>query len=169
MELFEAIFSRRSVRSYDENQLITDADLKKILTAAMYAPSAKNQRPWEFVVIRDKQILEQIRQIHPYASFIVEAGTAIAVCGNPTAAHEKYAPIDVALATQNLMLSAHGLGYGTCYCGAYSDAEWAIQIKNMLNLPDNIEMYGLIVVGTPSKEKDMPERFEENKIHYNQW
>lgn len=169
MELMKAIMGRRSVRQYDAIKTITDEDLKTILTAAMYAPSAMNKRPWEFVVIRDEQTLEQIREIHPYAGFITEAGTAVAVCGNRAEAYSNYAPIDVALATQNLMLAAHNLGYGTCYCGTYSDEPWVKQIAQWLNLPESVEMYGLIVVGTPLKNKEVPERFEENKIHYNVW
>ena len=169
MELMEAIMGRRSVRQYDETKPVTDKDLKTILTAAMYAPSAMNKRPWEFVVIRDEQTLEQIREIHPHAGFITEAGTAVAVCGNTEQAYGGYAAIDVALATQNLMLAAHDLGYGSCYCGTHSDEAWAEQIRQWLNLPDNIEMYGLIVIGTPLKDKETPERFEENKIHYNVW
>lgn len=169
MELTKVILERRSIRSYDANQVITEDDLRKILMAAMYAPSAMNKQPWDFIVVQDKHVLEQIRQVHPYAGFIVDAGTAIAVCGNTNESYGKYAPIDVALATQNLMLSAHDLGYGTCYCGTYSDEAWVGQIKSMLNVPDFVEMYGLIVVGTATKEKEIPERFEESKIHYGKW
>lgn len=169
MELMKAIKERRSIRSYDASKPITDEDLKTVLTAAMYAPSAMNKQPWDFVVIRDEQVLEQIREIHPYAGFITDAGTAVAVCGNTHESYATYAPIDVALATQNMMLAAHDLGYGTCYCGTYTDEAWAGQIKKWLNVPEHVEMYGLIVIGTPLKTKDVPERFEENKIHYNMW
>lgn len=169
MELMKAIKERRSIRSYDASKPITDEDLKTVLTAAMYAPSAMNKQPWDFVVIRDEQLLEQIREIHPYAGFITDAGTAVAVCGNTHEAYATYAPIDVALATQNMMLVAHELGYGSCYCGTYVDEPWAGQIKKWLNVPEYVEMYGLIVIGTPLKTKDVPERFEENKIHYNMW
>ena len=100
MELMKAIKERRSIRSYDASKPITDEDLKTVLTAAMYAPSAMNKQPWDFVVIRDEQILEQIREIHPYAGFITDAGTAVAVCGNTHESYATYAPIDVALATQ---------------------------------------------------------------------
>lgn len=169
MEVMKAIKERRSIRSYDVSKPITDEDLKTVLTAAMYAPSAMNKQPWDFVVIRDEQVLEQIREIHPYAGFITDAGTAVAVCGNTHESYATYAPIDVALATQNMMLAAHELGYGTCYCGTYVDEPWAGQIKKWLNVPEHVEMYGLIVIGTPLKNKDVPERFEENKIHYNIW
>ena len=169
MELMQAIKERRSVRQYNASKPITDADLKTVLTAAMYAPSAMNKQPWDFIVIRDEQVLEQIREIHPYAGFITEAGTAVAVCGNTHESYATYAPIDVALATQNMMLAAHDLGYGTCYCGTYTDEAWVGQIKKWLNVPEHVEMYGLIVIGTPLKNKDVPERFEESKIHYNMW
>ncbi len=169
MELMKAIKERRSIRAYDASKPVTDEVLKTILTAAMYAPSAMNKRPWEFVVIRDTQVLEQIRDIHPYAGFITEAGTAVAVCGNVPDSYGNYAPIDVALATQNMMLAAHDLGYGTCYCGTYVDEPWARQIGQWLNLPEGVEMYGLIVIGTPLKDKEVPERFEAAKIHYNIW
>jgi nitroreductase len=66
-------------------------------------------------------------------------------------------------------LAAHDLGYGTCYCGTYTDEAWTGQIKKWLNVPEHVEMYGLIVIGTPLKNKDVPERFDESKIHYNVW
>ena len=169
MQLMDVILNRRSIRHYDATKPITEEDLKVVLIAAMYAPSAMNKRPWEFIVVRDKKILETIRSFHPYAAFVCDAGTAIVVCENTQNVYGKYGPIDVSLAAQNIMLAAHGLGYGSCYCGTYSDDEWVAEFKQLLNIPNHIVPFGVIAVGPPLKRPDMPERFETEKIHYDMW
>ncbi len=169
MNVMEAILNRRSIRSYDASKPITDEDLKTVLTAAMYAPSAMNKRPWEFIVIRDKKILEAIRTFHPYAAFVSDAGCAIVICENTHNTYGKYGPIDTSLAAQNMMLAAYELGYGTCYCGTYTDELWVDEFKKTLNIPNEIIPFGFIVIGTALKTQNQPERVEEHKIHYNGW
>lgn len=169
MDLLQGLLTRRSVRKYDAQKPVSPADLTQILRAAMYAPSAMNKRPWEFVVVTDKELLEQIRVIHPHAPFVVEAGTAVIACEDTHAAFEGCGPIDVALASENLMLAAHALGYGSCYCKISPDDERVAGFKRLLQLPDHIIPAGLIVVGTPAAEPKQPERFEEHKIHRNRW
>lgn len=169
METIQAILSRRSIRSYVPDQPITDEDLNAVLKAAMYAPSAMNKRPWEFIVIQDQKMLDAIRQIHPYAAFIVDAGTIVVLCENTQNVYGRYGPIDVSLAAQNLMLSAHDLGYGTCYCGTYSDEAWVDTFKQLLKIPSHIIPFGFIAIGTPAKNPSDPERVEMSKVHYEVW
>ena len=69
MELIEAIKSRRSIRQYEEGFVIPFEDLKKIIEAGMYAPSAMRRMPWEFLVITDQVLLSTIEKTHNYAAF----------------------------------------------------------------------------------------------------
>lgn len=168
METLQCIQSRRSVRQYT-GEMVSDTDLKTILTAAMYAPSAMNKQAWEFIVVQDKQLLEKITQIHPYADFITHAGTAVLACLNTEEAYNNYGPVDVSLAAQNLMLAAHELGYGTCFCGVWPEQEREKDFKKLLALPQKIEVIGLIALGRPAQQSATPVRFEANKIHFDRW
>ena len=169
MELLEGLLSRRSILHYDAQKPITSTDLKTILEVAMYAPSAMNKRPWEFIVITDKKILQEIAQKHPYAAFMSEAGTAVVVCENTSESFAGHGPEDIALASANLMLAAHGLGYGTCYCGVAPNEEREELFAKLLKTPAYIRPYCVIAIGTPLKQPSRPDRIEENKIHYNHW
>ena len=79
--MLDTIFSRRSIRRYRPDQ-ISESDLRTILRAGCYAPSAMNCQPWHFVVIEDRAVLDQIMQVHPYAKMFSTAPYAIVVCGD---------------------------------------------------------------------------------------
>lgn len=170
MELFEAIKTRRSVRAYQADKPIGNKDLMKILTAAMYAPSALNKQPWEFLVVNEAPLIEEIVKVHPYAGFIAEAKTGVVICENIDVANAGYGATDVAMAAQNFLLAAHGLGYGACFSGLYPDPSRMTSFTNLFKLPINIRPIGLIVIGTPKNPtSQMPNRFDETKIHFNKW
>ncbi len=122
MNTLDAIHNRRSIRKYVKGTVIPEEDIRKILEAAMMAPSACNCRPWEFVVVRKEALLTQITQLHPYTQMLKTASLAIVVCGRPELQEGVCAgfwPQDCGAAIQNLLLAAEELGYGTCWCGCY--------------------------------------------------
>ncbi len=168
METLKTIQSRRSIRQYRAPS-ISEKDLQIVLTAGLYAPSAMNKQPWEFLVIQDPALLQKVTQVHPYADFVVEAGTAIILCQNKKQAFGEYGPIDCALAAQNMMLAAHDLGYGTCFCGVWPDLERMNAFAAAFDLPKEVEVIGLIALGTPAVQPDIPDRFNAAKIHRNRW
>ncbi|MGO8751902.1 MAG: nitroreductase family protein [Thermoguttaceae bacterium] len=81
MDTLEAIRSRRSIRQYLDKPVPKDV-LQQVLSAAMYAPSACNQQPWQFLVIEDHKLLCEVPKINPYAAMAAEAPLAILVCGD---------------------------------------------------------------------------------------
>ena len=83
MNTFETIHSRRSIRKYKAGAIIPKEDIKQILEAAMMAPSACNTRPWEFVVVENRETLDAIMAVHPYVSMLRTASMAIIVCAKP--------------------------------------------------------------------------------------
>ena len=106
MDVLEAIHTRRSIRAY-QDQPVPKELVQQILTAAMYAPSAGNAQPWQFVVINDRKLLQQIPKVHPHAPMAEQAPLAIMVCGDLDM--EKYPgnwPLDCAAAVENLLLAA---------------------------------------------------------------
>lgn len=166
MDIFEIIETRRSIRQYDAAKPITKKDLEQVLRAAMYAPSAVDKRPWEFLVVTDADLLDKITKIHPYAAFVPDAGTAVIMCENKKKTYKEYGLIDLALAAQNLMLAAHSMGYGTCFCGVAPDTERMADFATLFDLPDHIHPMALIAIGTPKKQPKTGERFDAKKIHW---
>ena len=170
MKLLEGLLTRRSVRVYDPNQKVDSQTLGQILNAAMHAPSAMNKQPWHFVVVDKPATLQQMMDSHPYASFLKEAGTAIVLCADLNEAYKDYAPVDACLAGQNLMLAAHGLGLGTCWCGVYPEEERMTAFSEILKLPEHILPIALIALGYPAEEPQQPtNRYQADKIHTNTW
>ncbi|MEK6545823.1 MAG: nitroreductase family protein, partial [Nitrospinota bacterium] len=64
METFEAILKRRTIRRYKSRD-ITEDQIKRLLEAAMAAPSAHNSQPWKFVVVKDKDMRDRLSKVHP--------------------------------------------------------------------------------------------------------
>ena len=75
------IINRRSIRSY-KSDAVTEEQIEHVLRAAMTAPSAGNQQPWEFIVVTDRTLLTKINEVHPHSKMLLEAPMAIVVCGN---------------------------------------------------------------------------------------
>ncbi len=170
MDIFDAVYNRRSVRSFREGQTVLPVDLEKILSAAVAAPSAMNRQPWAFVVVSEKESLRALQQVHPYASFLPAAGTGVVVCVDQTQEHNGMGVIDASLAAQNIMLAAHALGYGTCFCGLYPDSVLMKPVSDVLGLPKHVVPLGLIAMGVPEKSPSkMPPRVTEGKTHFEHW
>jgi len=169
MELFEGILTRRSIRRYT-NEKVSDDVVKKLLEAGMAAPSAGNQQPWHFVVMDERQILDEIPKIHPYAGMLKQAPVAILVCGNAEEeSYKGYWVQDCSAATQNILLAAHGLGLGAVWLGVYPVEDRVDDIRKILNLPHHIIPLAVISIGYPAEEKPKSDRFSEAKISYNRW
>ena len=169
MDTIEAIHSRRSIRDYQEKS-ISQEIISKLLAAAMAAPSARNQQPWEFVVITNKEILEKIPGVNPYAKMAARSSLAILVCGNlELETSSGYWVIDCSAAIQNLLLSAHALGLGAVWTGTYPREERMEGYTKLFNLPDHIIPHSLIVIGYPKNQPVKQDRFKKDRIHYNGW
>jgi nitroreductase len=169
MDALEAIFTRRSIRKYTPEP-VSEEDLKTLLAAAMSAPSAGNQQPWEFIVIDDRKILDAIPQVHPYSKMLLEASLAILVCGNlEIERHRGYWIQDCSAATQNILLAARALGLGTVWLGVTPNEARVSGIGQLLKLPKSIVPFSLIAVGHPAEEKGRADRFKPERIHRNGW
>lgn len=170
MELFDAIFTRRSIRQYTEEP-VSDADLKQILSAAMVAPTARNTQDWRFVVINDKAVLEKIPEAHPHAAMAAKAPLAILVCADVTAAcpPDGYWIEDGAAAIQNILLAVRGLNLGAVWCGVHPVPERIAGMTKLCHLPENIRPVGLVVIGHPAVPAKKEDRYDPEKVHYNHW
>jgi nitroreductase len=169
MDLIEAILSRRSIRNYTE-QPVADEVIEDLLKAAMSAPSAHNQQPWQFIVIRDRNKLNEIPKFHPYAEMLKSAPLAILVCGDEKAlSAPDYWTQDCAAATQNILLAAHALGLGAVWLGVYPGKSRVQELKKLFALPDHITPFALVSVGYPAEKKSAANRYDPDRVHYDQW
>jgi nitroreductase len=169
MEVQKAILTRRSIRKYSEKE-ISGEQIDTMLRAAMYAPSARNQQPWHFVVLRDKATLKKIPAFHPNSKMIVGASAGILVCADTDFEQNTgYWIQDAAAATQNILLSAHGNDLGAVWLGIYPREERIEGIKHLLNLPPHIMPFSLISLGYPAEVPTQPDRYKPERIHFESW
>ncbi len=169
MEAMEAILSRRSVRKYQGRE-VPEEVITKVLRAAMAAPSAGNQQPWHFVVVRDKGLLEALASVSPYTGMTREAPVAIVVCGDLNLEQRKgFWVQDCSAATQNLLLAAHALGLGAVWCGLFPREERVQATRALLGLPDHIVPLALVPMGYPAEESGPADRFDSGRVHFDRW
>jgi len=170
MQTLEAIHTRRSVRRYTEEP-ISEEMLQQLLSAAMHAPSAGNQQPWQFIVIDDFQTLAQIPDLSPYAGMCAEAPLGIVICGDLSLEkHAGYWVQDCSAATQNLLLAAHDLGLGAVWTGIFPRQSRVEGFRSLLGLPEHIVPLGFIVLGHPAEQPALTKnRFKPERIHRNGW
>ena len=169
MDIFTALHTRRSIRSYTEEP-VSERELHALLDAAMIAPSAGNARPWQFIVVDDPALLKQAPIINPYAGMAPKAPVGIVVCGDRDA--EKYKGFwvqDCSAAIQNLLLAATGLGLGAVWTGIYPVEERVTGFQRLLGLPETIIPLALIVIGHPATTPERKSRFDAAKVHHNAW
>ncbi len=169
MEAIEAILSRRSIRKYT-SEPVSEEQVKKIMECAMAAPSAGNQQPWHFVVVDDRATLDAITTVQTHTMMLKEAPMAVIVCGDPSTARiPTMWPEDCAAATQNILLAAHALGLGTCWCAAYPNEKTMAGLRGLLGMPETLVPFSIIALGHGAEQKPPSNRYAEARVHRNRW
>lgn len=160
-----SIFHRTSIRQY-LNQEVEAEKVDLLLKAAMAAPSAGNQQPWEFYVITDKTILEKLSTCSPFAGCVKEAPMAIMTCYRKSNMRfPEYAEIDLSICTEHILLQADTLGLGTVWLGIAPVRERMDQVKAVLDMPDDLEAFAIIPCGYPVKVGQQQNRYDTSRIH----
>jgi nitroreductase len=165
----DAIFKRRSIRRFT-SQNIPEEAIKKILSAGMNAPSAGNEQPWQFIVIREKETLSKIAQCSPYARAAADAPVAILVCGDLSL--EKYPGYwiqDCSAATENMLIEAASLGLGSVWLGVHPMQDREQYLRKFFTLPVHIIPFAILPVGYPAQELPCVDRFNQERLHYEKW
>ena len=148
MDIYEAVKTRKSVRSYQSREVPDDV-LTRILDAARLAPSANNFQEWRFVVVRDPKTRRKIAQAACRQTFVGEAPVVLACCAKDnrhvmTCGQPSY-PIDAAIAIDHITLCAAAEGLGTCWIGAFYEDD----VKQILGIPPEIRVLALLPLGYP--------------------
>jgi len=164
----KAIFERRSIRKYT-GEPVPEEDMKDLMKAAMAAPSAHNKQPWEFIVVKDRQLLIEITKFHPYSKMLNEAPFAIIVCGDQSKEDLGYCVQDCSAATENILIAACDKGLGTVWLGVYPKEDRIRGIRKIFGIPEHVMPISIIAVGHPGEKKEPADRYDENRIHMNKW
>ncbi|MDD3223574.1 MAG: nitroreductase family protein [Clostridium sp.] len=164
----DAIFNRRSIRKY-KNLPVEKEKVEKLLRAAMQAPSAGNQQPWEFLVVEDKDKLKELSKTSPYSKMVADSAVTFVLLSRkkdlifPSCVLE-----DMGAASENLLLEAVDLGLGAVWLGVATVKDRMEYIKKLFNLSDDVDAFSLIPVGYPddSQKNKFVDRFDEKRVHY---
>ena len=165
------IATRASVRQFT-NQPVDKATLETIVRAGMAAPSAVNKQPWAFIIVTEKEALDNLQRVHPYAN-LKTATAAIIVCGDMGKALQSYGREywiqDCSAATQNILLAAHALGLGAVWCGVHPDPKRVPEVSRVLGLPEDIIPLNIITMGYPASQTQPKDKWKPENIHYQRW
>jgi len=167
VEILNLLKSRRSIRVYQDKPVPQDL-LRQILEAGRWAPTGANLQPWHFIVVTDQETRRKIGEVARFLfikSSHVEKAPVILILGFDTR-KGKYGRYDVTLAGGNMLTMATHLGLGTCWIGAFDEPT----VKEILEIPKNIEVIALITLGYPKEDAEVPPRIELEKIvHWESW
>ncbi|MBR2863224.1 MAG: nitroreductase family protein [Bacteroidaceae bacterium] len=171
--VLENIFARKSVRSYTSCPIFRE-QLDTLVKAAMAAPSGRDMRPWKFVVIDERAVLDSLSKKLPYAKMLTEATAAIVVCGDMSVVDAKGASstnwmFDCSAATENLLLAAEAMGLGAVWTGVHPYEKRVSAVKEVLALPEHIIPLNVIPLGYPKGEPQPKDKYDAENVRYNGW
>ncbi len=166
-----SIFTRRSIRQFTD-KAVESEKVTSLLKAAMQAPSAANQQPWEFLVATDRADIDKLAEVSPYAKPLNTATLAVIVLGD----EERFKvpgmwEQDLGAATQNLLLQAVELDLGAVWLGIWPIEERAQFIREQFGIPSTVRPYGVLAIGYPAEgqQNKFVDRYDESRVHFGKY
>jgi len=161
MDALDALRTRRSCRTFAETT-VDRGLLEQVVDAGRLAATARNEQPWEFVVVTGAEALRDIAAMTDHGPFIADAPACIVVLAHET----KYYLEDGSAATQNLLLAAHALGLGACWV-AGDKKPYATQIVQRVGAPPEMKLVAMVALGHPAGDLPNPrKRSLDDVIHW---
>lgn len=160
-----SIFSRVSIRKYKDRP-VEKEKTEAILRAAMQAPSAVNQQPWEFYVVTNKEKLEALSHVSPYSGMTKNAPAAIVSAYRKDCMIPDYAQIDMSIAMENMWLETDAQGLGGVWLGIAPIEDRMKAVEQILDLPDSVRAFAIFPYGYPAEKRKQQDRFDQSRIHY---
>lgn len=173
-ELIGLMQTRRSIRQYTEDK-IKQEDIDTVLRAGLLSPSGKNAKPWEFIVVRDREMLSKLAKARTGAAdMLTQADCAVIVIAD-TAKTDVWCE-DSSITMAYMHLTAHSLGLGSCWIqmrcreaqnGQSSDS----YLRELLGYPDHCSAEAILSIGVPAQQREpheLPE-FPNGKVHYGKY
>lgn len=169
LTVLNTIRTRGSIRSYKDKPIPRPA-LRDILEAARMAQSADNRQPWEFIVVTDPAMRKKLIHAAGNQSFVGEAA-GVVICLASSEESASVGPfegflIDLAIAIENMVLTAWDLGIGSCWIGAFDEET----VKELLDIPAKFRVVSLLTLGYPAQKPGPKYRKELGEIiHYQKY
>lgn len=171
-EVTDAILRRRSVRTYKDAPVPREK-LDLLVRAGMAAPSAKDCRPWSFVIVEEREKLNALAAGLKYGKMLPRASAAIVVCGVPARIKPdipaEFWIQDCSAAMENILLAAEGEGLGGVWIGLHPVEEWKAHVREVLGIPAEIEPLGIASIGHPGGEERPKDKYDPENIRWNSW
>jgi nitroreductase len=152
LDFYDAVRARLSVRAYQPDPIPDDV-LARILEAGRLAPSAKNYQPWKFIVVKDPAVRTALVTACRGQAFVGAAPVVICACAVVEQAWKGMGgywsaeAVDVTIALEHMMLAAAAEGLGTCWIGAFIEAD----VKQVLAIPEGVKPIALTPLGFPAR------------------
>jgi len=163
------VMSGRTISKFTDQRVENEA-LQALLRAAMEAPSAGDERPWHFIVLRDHTIRDTIRMAIPEAFMVTQTPVSIVLCGDTSLQkHIGCWPLDCAAATENILIRARRMKLAAIWLGMYPIEGRIQHFRELLRIPEHVVPFSLIVVGHPTTWWEHGNRFLAARVHHDRW
>ena len=160
-----SIYHRISVRKYQDKP-VEKEKIEAMLRAAMQAPSAGDQQPWEFYVVTDKAKLAALSKVHQYAGMVKDAPAAIVSAYRKECWMPVYAQIDLSIAMENLWLETDAQGLGGVWLGIAPLEDRMRAVEEVLDMPDTLRAFAIFPFGSPAQARKQRDRFDPARIQW---
>lgn len=169
--MLKVIQKRRSIRNYQDIP-VKEEKLQEILKAAMFAPSARHTRPWEFIIVKDQATKDKLAATKDGSTFVNQAPLIIIICSQET--HQWIE--DCSIVAENIYLEATNQGLGTCWVQIRGSerpdgSSCEEYVKKILKIPKEIRVLCMMPIGYPAEQlpEHSDEEFEKKKLHLGKW
>jgi nitroreductase len=162
METLKAIAARRSIRTFRSGATIPPEQLVQIVDAGRLAPTARNEQPWEFVVLTEREALRDLGALCDHGRFIADASACVVVLAAPT----KYYVEDGSAATTQMLLAAADLGLAGCWVAGDKKA-YGPEVVRLVGAPPELKLVALVALGYGTDTPGAPKRALEEVLHWN--
>ena len=159
------LYRRVSIRKY-EDRPVEEETTMEMLRAAMAAPSAGNQQPWEFYVVTNREKLSELADCSPYAKMVRSAPAAIVSAYRSDGRFPPYAVTDLSIAMEHIWLSCDEQGLGGVWCGIAPLEDRMKRVEKVLEMPPEHRAFGIFAYGYSAETKKQEDRFRPERIHF---
>ncbi|HIE34096.1 MAG TPA: nitroreductase family protein [Candidatus Altiarchaeales archaeon] len=148
MDILQLIKERRSVREFLDKKVSQD-NIKRILEAGRWAPSGRNNQPWKFFIVTDKNLKKKLAEQTHYGNIIRNSPVSIVVFLDHLVSYDRTKDVQsIGACIQNMLLEAHSLGLGTCWLGEILKNKE--KVNKIFNISEDKELMAVIVLGYPT-------------------
>jgi len=164
METFEALMTRRSIRSFTDREISHDV-IEKLLRAGAQAPSGGNRQPWRFIMVTDSAKIKQFDPDGKWQSFVSSAPAVLVACANPHDTWERYDEndqcwvLDTSAAIENILIAMHALGLGAVWTLSFSKNV----VRKVCSIPKHWQLISIVPFGYYDAESDVNKRMRPRR------